>query len=98
MSDIIDKAVAALAEKLGGNTPDFSAKFVLGDEGAILLDGEGARSADAGAEADVTMTADADVFEQILDGSLNPTGAVMSGKLTIDGDMGLAMQLGQILS
>ena len=34
----------------------------------------------------------------ILDGELNATSAFMTGKLTIDGSMGLAMKLGGVLS
>ena len=46
----------------------------------------------------MTLTADADVFRAILDGEMNPTMAFMTGKLKIDGSMGLAMQLGAALS
>ena len=94
MSDIINKAVAALNEKLGGGF-DGSAKFVLNGEGAIMMDGDGARAGDE--DADVTLTADADVFQGILDGSQNPTAAFMTGKLSVDGDMGLAMKLAGVL-
>ena len=44
------------------------------------------------------MTADVDTFQAILEGELNPTAAFMSGKLTIDGDMGAAMKLGGVLA
>ncbi|MHA3915355.1 SCP2 sterol-binding domain-containing protein [Halovulum sp. GXIMD14793] len=96
MSDIIEKAVAALNEKLAGADFDDTAKFVIEDEGAIMLDGSGARAGDE--EADVTLTADAETFEGILSGELNATGAFMGGKLSVDGDMGLAMKLGSVLS
>ena len=36
----------------------------------------------------MTLTAGAEVFEQILEGDLDPTAAFMSGKLSVDGDMG----------
>ena len=65
-------------------------------ESAIILDANGARVGDD--EADVTMTADAETFQEILSGELNPTAAFMGGKLTIDGDMGVAMKLAQVLS
>lgn len=45
------------------------------------------------AEADCTLTADADTFEAILNGDLNPTTAFMGGRLRVDGDMGMAMRL-----
>jgi putative sterol carrier protein len=96
MSDIIDAAVTALNAKLAGEGFDGSAKFVIEGEGAVRIDANGA-SADDG-DADVTLTADAETFKGILDGDINPTAAFMGGQLTIDGDMGLAMKLGSVLS
>ena len=96
MSDIVNAAVTALQERLGGDTFDGSAKFVIEDEGAVMIDGAGVRAADE--EAEVTMTADADTFQSIMDGDLNATAAFMSGKLSVDGDMGQAMKLGTVLS
>lgn len=94
MSEMIDQAVAALSEKMSGGF-DGVAKFVINGEGAIIIDSSGVRAADE--PADVTMTADADVFKAILSGEMNPTSAFMSGKLSVDGDMGKAMQLGSAL-
>ncbi|MCG6883973.1 MAG: SCP2 sterol-binding domain-containing protein [Silicimonas sp.] len=96
MSDVIDQAVNALNEKLSGSGFDGTAKFVIEDEGAIMLDSDGARAGDE--EAEVTMTADTDTFREILEGSLNATAAFMSGRLKIDGDMGAAMRLAPALS
>lgn len=95
MSDVIDKAVAALNEKISGGF-DGLAKFVIGDEGAVMIDSDGARAGDD--DADVTLTADTDVFQSILEGDINPTAAFMTGKLTVDGDMGLAMKLASTLA
>ena len=75
---------------------DGVAKFVLTGEGAVMIDQTGVRAADE--EAEVTLTADADVFKAILDGDLNPTTAFMTGRLSVDGSMGLAMKLGSVLS
>jgi len=95
MSDVINTAVAALNEKIEGGF-DGLAKFVLGDKGSIMIDNDGARAGDD--DADVTLTADADVFQAILEGETNPTAAFMTGKLKIDGDMGQAMKLASTLS
>jgi putative sterol carrier protein len=94
MSEMIDAAVKALAAKLSGGF-DGVAKFVIEGEGAIMLDGAGVRAGDD--EADVTLTADADVFRAILDGEMNATMAFMTGKLKVDGSMGQAMKLGAVL-
>ena len=94
MSDVIEAAVKALNEKMDGGF-DGVAKFVIEDEGAIMVDGDGARAADE--EAAVTLTASAETFQAILEGDLNATSAFMQGELSVDGDMGLAMQLGAVL-
>ena len=97
MSDVIDGAVKALNEKMaGGGFSAGTAKFVINGEGAVVIDSEGARAGDD--EADVTLSADRDVFEAILSGDMNATAAFMGGKLSVDGDMGMAMQLGAVLS
>jgi len=94
---LIDAAVSAIAGKITGGF-DGSAKFVIEGEGAIMVDGAGVRAADDSDDADVTMTADSDTFQDILAGDLDPTSAFMSGKLKLDGDMGTAMKLGSALS
>jgi len=95
MSNVIEAAVAALKQKVTDGF-DGVAKFVIPGEGAIMIDAGGVRAGDDA--ADVTMTASTEVFRAILDGEMNPTTAFMSGKLAIDGSMGLAMKLGAVLS
>ena len=90
MSEVITAAVDALNKKLDGEGFDGTAKFVIEDEGSIIIDEAGARAGDD--------DADTETFQQILEGDLNPTTAFMSGKLAIDGDMGAAMRLGGVLS
>lgn len=94
VSKIIETAVAALQERLSGGF-DGVAKFVIVGEGAIMVDGTGVRAADD--PADVTLTASAEVFEQMLAGDLSAASAFMSGKLSVDGNMGMAMKLGGAL-
>ncbi|MDQ2064982.1 SCP2 sterol-binding domain-containing protein [Xinfangfangia sp. CPCC 101601] len=95
MSAVIDAAVEQLSAKVGTRF-DAVAKFIVKGEGAIMMDSTGVRAGDE--EADVTLTASAEVFKAILDGEMNPTMAFMTGKLTVDGSMGLAMKLGSVLS
>ncbi|MGB0959120.1 MAG: SCP2 sterol-binding domain-containing protein [Halocynthiibacter sp.] len=95
MSDIINAAVEALSKK-DTDGMDGTAKFTIKDEGSIIIDASGARAGDD--DADVTLTASADTFQGILSGDVNPTAAFMTGKLKVDGNMGMAMKLGAILA
>lgn len=96
MSDIVNEAVKVLNEKLVGAGFDGTAKFDIEGEGAVMMDSSGARAADEA--ADVTLSADAETFRSIIEGDTNPTSAFMTGKLKVDGDMGLAMKLASVLA
>ncbi len=95
MSDMVSEAVTMLNSRLEGGF-DGTAKFVIEDEGSILLDDGGARAGDG--EAGVTLTADAGTFRDILQGALDPTAAVVSGRLKVEGDIGVAMRLAPALA
>lgn len=94
MSEIIDAAVTAISARIGGGF-DGVAKFVIPGEGSIIVDGAGVRAGDEA--ADVTLTASAETFRGILEGDTNPTVAFMTGKLSVEGNMGLAMKLASVL-
>ena len=96
MSEIMQQAATILNDKMGDQGFDGTAKFVFTGLGALIVDAAGARVADE--DAEVTLTADPDVFKAILDGEQNATAAFMTGKLSVDGDMGLAMKLAGILA
>ncbi|MFT6450986.1 MAG: putative sterol carrier protein [Halocynthiibacter sp.] len=95
MSDVITGAVEALNAKLPDGFAGGTAKFAIEGEGAVVIDGKGARASDE--DTDVTLTADAETFASLMEGDLDPTAAFMQGKLAVDGDMGMAMQLGAAL-
>lgn len=96
MSDTVNEAVAVLNEKLSGSGFSGTAKFDIEGEGAVMMDANGARAGDE--PADVTLSADAETFKAILAGETNPTSAFMTGKLKVDGDMGMAMSLASVLA
>jgi putative sterol carrier protein len=48
---------------------------------------------EGGGEADATISASEETFNQIASGDLNATTAYMTGKLKIKGDLGAAMKL-----
>ena len=73
-------------------------KFDLGGE-CIYIDGTGTSnkvSAD-NKEADCTIKVSKGDFLALTSGDLNPMSAFMSGKIKLDGDMGVAMKLQSLL-
>ncbi|MFN4057211.1 MAG: SCP2 sterol-binding domain-containing protein [Roseinatronobacter sp.] len=95
MSEILTHAIAALSAKLSDGF-EGTAKFEITGEGTIIVDVDGVREGDE--DTDVTMIASAETFRGILEGDVNPTMAFMTGKLKIEGNMGMAMKLGSALS
>lgn len=96
MSEVVDKAIAALRARLGSDEFDGSACLEIEGEGCLRIDGSDVSADDA--EADVRLTADAETFEGLLGGDLDATSAFMTGKLKVDGDMSIAMKLAALLS
>ena len=69
-------------------------KFEI-DGNAICIDGTGSENKILleDMEADCTITMAGSLMEDLKNGKVNPMMAVMSGKLKIKGDQGLAMKL-----
>ena len=74
-------------------------KFVMGSK-IFHIDGTGAKNefSQEDKPADCTVSMSEDAFEKLIDGSLNPMMAVMTGKIKITGDMSVAMKLQSLLS
>ncbi|MFA8438436.1 SCP2 sterol-binding domain-containing protein [Pueribacillus sp. YX66] len=66
-------------------------QVILGTDSGSVVEGDQE-------EADCTITMDSEDFKKMVDGELNGTEAFMGGQLQIDGDMGLALRLQDILS
>ena len=96
MSEVLNTALAAMTDKVVDSGFGGSAKFQIEGEGAILVVGETVSISDD--DAEVTLSADAETFQSMLEGDLDPTAAFMTGRLTIDGDMGVAMQMAGVFS
>lgn len=73
-------------------------KFVL-DDNPLFIDGTGEKNmvSTEDKDADCTITTSVDTLVKLKSGDLNPMMAVMSGKIKIKGDMGLAMKLQSLL-
>lgn len=96
MSEVLEKAVAAINDKMAEATFDSSVKFKIEDEGSIVVDSDGVRISDE--ETDCTLIASLDVFTKILDGDMNATEAYMTGSLKVEGSMSAAMELSSLLA
>ncbi|MCK5041385.1 MAG: SCP2 sterol-binding domain-containing protein [Sphingomonadales bacterium] len=83
----------------GGVSLATTVKFDFGDDGIISLDTKASPPvvSNDDIDADCTVVVTMDDFKEIVAGNLNAQMAFMTGKLKIEGDMGIAMQLGQIL-
>ncbi|PWJ59369.1 SCP-2 sterol transfer family protein [Dyadobacter jejuensis] len=75
---------------------DATLKFKT-DEGMVFVDGKAQPHviSNENAAADCTLEVSVKNALKLLDGDLNPMMALMSGKLKIDGDMAVAMQVAQ---
>ena len=90
--DSILSGVAAQASK--AKALGKTLKFDFGGQ-QLFIDGtkgDNAVSADNN-DADCTIKISIDDFTKLIKGDLNPMSAMMSGKLKIDGDMGVALKL-----
>lgn len=87
-------------QKKAKNIAPFGAKlkFDFG-EGIVFLDGTGNENlvTNEDKEADCVITASIDTFEKLSTGKLNPMMAMMTKKIKIKGDMGVAMKLQSLM-
>lgn len=74
---------------------DKSVKFDTGGDGVIVIDGGTISTTDA--PADCTISLSLENLEALIAGDLSPTMAFMTGKITVDGDMTIAMALSKLL-
>ena len=74
-------------------------KFVL-DEHSVFVDGTGDKNVVSmnDGDAQCVISTSLDTFNKLKSGELNPMMAVMTGKVKIKGDMGIAMKLQSLLS
>ncbi|MEZ4910842.1 MAG: SCP2 sterol-binding domain-containing protein [Saprospiraceae bacterium] len=82
------------------NLAPFGAKLKFDLDGNIIfIDGTGTENvvSNANDEAACTISTDMDSFIKLKNGDLNPMMAVMTGKVKIKGDMGLAMKLQSLI-
>lgn len=91
----IESIMGGIQEKAAGAAPLGSTlKFDFGDE-KLYIDGTGDANevSTDDKDADCLVIVSLDDFKALAAGDLNPMTAVMTGKIKIKGDMGVAMKL-----
>ena len=99
MGKAIEAAIEALRARLAREPFDGTAHFEIENEGVIRVEGAEVTVDDdpEGDLPDVTITASLETFRAVFEGALSPATAFMTGRMRIQGDMGTAMKLGQLL-
>lgn len=96
----LEKITEGIRGRIGTRSPiPAIVKFDFGDDGVVRVDGKSTPTVvdNEDREADCTVKVIMDDFVQIAQGTINPQMAFMTGKLRVEGDVSLAMQLGAIL-
>ena len=100
----MEKSIVEITEKLRmhvANKRSFGkkAKIVITGLGAILLDatGEHIEVTNQDITADVTLTMNIDTLQRMQKKEINGMEAFFQGLLSVEGDQGIAMELGDIL-
>ena len=72
---------------------------IVFDEGPIFLDfsKDNPTASNEDIDADCTITTTFETFTNLIQGKLNPTMALMSGKVKVKGDMSVALKLQSLL-
>ncbi|MBA5777402.1 SCP2 sterol-binding domain-containing protein [Stappia sp. F7233] len=91
IADVTEK----VRQKVAGGGIDETVKFDCGSDGVIFIQGSTVTNEDA--DADCTIQISLDNLKDLIAGELNPTAAFMTGKIKVQGDMGVAMKLGSIV-
>jgi putative sterol carrier protein len=95
-----DEIAATLKERALTKSPlGATVKLDFGADGQLFLDGTGAENvvAPSNGDADCTIAISLANFASIISGDLSATGAYMTGKMKISGDLTIAMKLSQLM-
>jgi len=84
-----------ISERVAASNFENTIKFDCGDDGVLVINKTELTRENIDAECTVNLTKD-DLL-QLVKGELNPTMGFMQGKLKIDGSMGVAMKLSQLI-
>ena len=96
----LEEITEGIRGRVGAQSPiPAIVKFDFGDDGIVRVDGKVTPPVvdNEDRDADCTVKVTLDDFAQIAQGKIDPRMAFMTGKLRVEGDVSLAMQLGALL-
>ena len=96
----IEAAAEAIRSKMGTNSGlGATVKFDCGADGVVFVDGASNPNtvSTENKDADCTIKLDLETLEGMIAGDVNPTAAFMQGKLSVAGDMSVAMRLSSVI-
>ena len=96
----LESTTGTIKEKVGEDCGlGAKLKFDCGDDGIIMLDAESVPNVVSNDDGEATCTIKMELsdLESMLAGDLDPMAAFSLGKLQLEGDMSVAMKLGNLL-
>jgi len=94
-----NQIVKSIEEQAGRVSPLGGTFKLVIDDKIIFIDGSGDKNSVSFDDkpADTTIITTQQALQDMVNGDLNPVMATMTGKVKIEGDMGLAMKLQSLL-
>ncbi|MEM6965196.1 MAG: SCP2 sterol-binding domain-containing protein [Bacteroidota bacterium] len=96
----LDEILAGMQSKAANLDPINATLKISVDANHVYVDGTGDSNVITmeDKEADCVISTTADTMQKLLAGDVNPMMAVMTGKVKVKGDMGVAMKVQSLLS
>ncbi len=97
----LQDVTTTISEKIARSNPlGATIKFNLGDAGLVFIDGksEPQTVSNSDTPADCTIKVALADLQNMLKGELDPMVAFSLGKIELDGDMAVAMKLGELIN
>ena len=95
----LDQYTKQIGEAVGKAAPlNATIKFAFNEGGVIFIDGKATPGTvdNEDRAAQCTVKVALEDFSKMMQRKLDPTTAFMTGKIKIEGDMGIAMKLGRV--